>query len=193
MTTFRVNTLCRRVNLAVVAAAALLWTGPGESADPYLLTHELPLGLYDCPAQTKCPLPEDSAVAWIGGTPRGHLFVVTAPCAEPRACESWVVEKTANGVEVLLGMTGEYMLRKSGGAYPLIETREQKSTHEVVAVEFAWRHGAYVEGDTRSVFAVDGIECGTRSECHDAALAAVAVRPERALKIWEQVHGVSWY
>jgi hypothetical protein len=40
---------------------------------------------------------------------------------------------------------------------------------------------------------VDGVECGTREECRRAASEAIAQKQvDRAVRIWENVGGVSW-
>ena len=184
----------RHISATLLAWAALVWTGAGESADPSLQLHELPLGLGECAQRVECPLPATTAIAWIGRTPRGHLFMVNAPCAGGDAdCASWIVEKTAAQVSVLLGMNGPFELRKNARSYPEVILREAVSAHEINTVHFSWREGAYAEGEVRSEYLVDGVACGTRTECNDAALAALSVRPSRSLKIWEQVHGVNWY
>jgi hypothetical protein len=50
-----------------------------------------------------------------------------------------------------------------------------------------------VRAESRLVYRVDGVECGEPDQC--AAAAREALRRdevERALKIYERVHGVSW-
>lgn len=184
----------RYIGAALLGAATLVWTGAGESADPNLRLHELPLGLGECSQRVECPLPTTTAIDWIGRTPRGHLFVVSAPCADRDAeCASWIVEKTPAQVSVLLGVNGPFELRKNARSYPEVILREAVSAQEINTVQFSWRDGAYVEGEARAEYLVDGVACGTRTECNETARAALATSPSRSLKIWEQVHGVNWY
>lgn len=183
----------RYIGAALLGWVSLVWTGTGESADPTLRVHELPLGLGECPQRVQCALPAATQINWIGRTPDGHLFVVNAPCVGGDECASWIVEKTGAQVAVLLGVNGPFELRKNTRSYPEVILRETVSAHEVSTVQFNWHEGAYVEGEVRTEYLIDGVACGTRMECNDAALAAFAVRPSRSLKIWEQVHGVNWY
>jgi hypothetical protein len=40
---------------------------------------------------------------------------------------------------------------------------------------------------------VDGVECGTREECRRSASEAIAQKQvDRAVRIWENIGGVSW-
>ena len=46
---------------------------------------------------------------------------------------------------------------------------------------------------TRRMYEVNGVECGTLEECDNVARRALqAQHVDRAQRIWQQVHGVSW-
>lgn len=187
--------MCVHIRNCLTGIAVIVgvgWTGLGESADPMLKVADLPLGLVACAPQARCALPGDTKVEWVGRTPRGHLFIVAPPCVKA-GCEAWLVEKGSGQAQALLGVSGQYQILRGTQGYPDVRVRNDVSATEISSTRFHWKDGAYLQAETETLFRVDGEECGTRNECLAAAQAALAVRPARALKIWETVDKVSWF
>lgn len=182
--------------LSGLALLSLLWTAPGETSDPLLEARELPLNILDgCATQdTACREGREFATRWVGRSPAGNLFVVwRTSCAGSADCRAWVVEKTASGANTLLGLSGEYHLNREAGPYPTVRVRMAVSDSQNHHVRYEWRGARYVRTDSRMVYRVDGAECGTQDECREAAREAMRRQQvDRAVKIWERVHGVSW-
>jgi hypothetical protein len=58
---------------------------------------------------------------------------------------------------------------------------------------YEWNGKAYDRTASRLVYNVDGVECGTREECRRSASEAIAQKQvDRAVRIWENIGGVSW-
>jgi len=183
------------------AAAAALWTAAGETSDPVLNSNELPADI----ATSACNPPmvsdevwacqvQDYANRWIGKTARGDLFVVLGSfCAADDGCRAWLVEKSGTGVTTLLAMNGKFHLRRGANAYPVVETHTEISALNNAYNRFEWNGAAYARTDSQLLYKVDGNECGTREECSNVARKALQHEDiDRAVKIWENVHGVSW-
>ena len=178
-----------------VAIAAFAWTAAGETSDPVLTARELPLDIVgDCAQQVSCHSEKEFLSRWIGRTDRGDLFLVSSPaCAEVIGCRAWLGEKTAHGAATLLAVAGEFRFQRGGGAYPTILQRTEISATHSAYSSFEWTGAKYTRTENRMVYRVDGVECGTQSECGNAAREALRQeRVERAVKIWESVQGVSW-
>lgn len=178
------------------AVGALAWTAAGETYDPALSARELPLEVTGgCLATDAGPCREDQyATRWAGRTARGDLFVVTpAACADRNGCRTWLIEKTAREAIVLLALDGRAALRRGAGAYPAVELRTELSATQVSYVRFEWGGQQYTRADTRLVYRVDGVECGTEEQCQRVAQEAFDAQDvDRAVRIFESVHRVSW-
>jgi hypothetical protein len=181
---------------SVLAATSAVWTAPGETSDPLLSARELPLEILEvcAPQAAACLEAREFSSRWIGRTPDGNLFLVLhTPCEEAGACRAWVVEKTARGASTLLALSGEYRLSRGSGAFPAIQLRTVLNESQNHHARYEWRDSRYVRTDSRVVYRIDGAECGTRDECREAAREAMRRQQvDRAVKIWERVHGVSW-
>lgn len=179
---------------SLIALAALVWTAAGETSDPLLALTELPPDVVaDCR-----PRPEgngcDSSLTrhWLGRAAQGELFLVAhAGCT--RDCAAWLVQRSAGGMRTLLAITGEFRLARVAGPFPAVQVRHEVSTAAVHYTRYAWNDGDYVPVETRRVYRVDGVECGSAAECDAAARAALAHgNSDRAVRIYEQVHGIGW-
>jgi hypothetical protein len=187
--------------LATLATAlpALLWTATGETSDPVLLERDLPAEVVGrCLDQVAGQSPAcgpDSYLSkfWVGRAADANLFLVRLqPCADG-PCRAWLVAKTARGVSVLLATSGELSLSSGNGAYPAVQTYSNVSAGQSLVSRFDWNGHQYTRTDAHVVYSVDGQECGSAEECNAAAHDALNVRKiDKALRIWEQVHGVSW-
>ena len=183
------------------AAAAALWTAAGETSDPVLNSNELPADITASACNPSmvsdgagaCQV-QDYANRWIGKTARGDLFVVMGSfCAADDGCRAWLVEKSAMGASTLLAMNGKFHLRRGTNAYPVVETHTEISALNNAYNRFEWNGAAYARTDNKLLYKVDGKECGTREECGNVARKALQHEDiDRAVKIWENVHGVSW-
>jgi hypothetical protein len=184
------------------AAAAALWTAAGETSDPVLNSSELPADIVtDACNLSKgsdeagaCQV-QDYANRWIGKTVRGDLFVVMGSfCATDDGCRAWLVEKSRTGAtSTLLVMSGKFHLRRGANAYPVVETHTEISALNNAYNRFEWNGAAYARTGSKLLYKVDGKECGTREECSNVARQALQHEDfDRAVKIWENVHGVSW-
>lgn len=178
------------------ALAALAWTGTGESADPVLHARDLPLTITQSCYESDC----DQAfnVRWLNDTPSGHLFLVSSDRCDGGAACGWLVEKTRRGVDSLLAFQGRFRLVNNGHAHPDVAVKSYVSATELAYSYYRWKlapdgRGAYVKSAARRLYEVDGAECGTASQCQDAAVGAVRDgEVGKALRIYEKVEGVSW-
>lgn len=189
-----------RTFLIVLALPALVWTGTGESSDPQLQPMELPADiLNDCPvvAMTATHSPcrrADFRTQWIGPTPRGDLYWVARDICGPEGCRNWLVVRThSGGVLTLLAVTGELRLEFGQENFPVVQTRLELADSYTSYNRFEWSSEQYVRTETRLVHRIDGFECADESQCLTAAQEALREQhPDRAVRIWQQVHGVNW-
>lgn len=181
------------------ALAALVWTAAGETSDPVLLDRDLPLEVVGhCLESSRsrdrgCGPDGYYARFWVGRAGDANLFLVRRkPCAE-NACQAWLLAKTGRGVNVLLATSGELALSPGLGPFPAVQTYSSVTAGQSLVSRFDWNGHQYTRTDARIVYSVDGEECGSAEQCREAAQDALNVRRiDRALRIWEQVHGVSW-
>lgn len=148
-----------------------------------------------------CPQPENCQIGlgdhqshWISQTGNGQLYlVVQTDCARTNRCNAWFVERSARGLAARLNIEGQFKVLNSGTAIPDVQTRRSLSDNEMEYTRYSWKAGTFVRVETRNVFLVDGEECGSALECYQkAALAHKNRNTDKALKIWEQVHKLSW-
>lgn len=179
---------------SLLAFAALVWTAAGETSDPLLALTELPADVVaDCrprPESNGC----DTALTrhWLGRAPQGELFLVARPGCT-RDCAAWLVQRSASGTRTLLAITGEFRLARVVGPYPAVQVRNEVSTAAVSYTRYAWNGSGYTPVETRRVYRVDGVECGTADECDAVARAALANgKSDRAVRIYEQVRGIGF-
>lgn len=183
----------------VSALPALFWTAAGETSDPFLLDRDLPLEVVshclDGAADRDHGCSPDGSYSkhWVGRAGDANLFLVRLrPCADG-ACRAWLLAKTTRGANVLLATSGELSLSPGVGAFPTVQTVSNVSPSQNVVSRFDWNGHQYTRTDARVVYSVDGQECGSAAACREAAQDAMNVRKiDKALRIWEQVHGVSW-
>ncbi len=130
---------------------------------------------------------------WVSRTRFGNLFLVVRSDCGAGDCGAWFVERTARGVGMRLNVGGRFRVLSSKGAIPDVETWKEVSDSEVVYTRYTWVAGTFVQADSRTVYRVDGVECGTALQCYETARAAYENRrTDKALHIWEKVHKVSW-
>lgn len=182
----------------IVSFAAIVWTGAGETSDPDLAVREIPADIASGCAVSAvgeleaCHQPEFNR-RWVGKTARGDLFVVTNELCAGRGCRAWLVEKADGSAITLLAFDKTFRLRQTAVGYPVIETYSELSATQGAYSRFEWTGATYARTASRLVYQVDGLECGTREECSSAAGQALKQHQvDRAVKIWESVHGVSW-
>jgi hypothetical protein len=171
-----------------------LCTGNGESANPSLAPAELPAVILDDCVSGAAPCGENSFdIDWVGRIADGHLFLVTRACGSGN-CDGWLVAKDARGdTQVVLAIAGEVRLEHGVGEYPIVRTRAALSDNYVSYTRYEWSDGQYARTETRLAHRVDGIECGGEDDCDAAAKRALREQqPARAVRIWQQVHGVNW-
>lgn len=177
-----------------MALIGLAWTGAAETSNPLLDAAELPSSiLEECYARDVCEIDEEYVIHWLDKTPQGNAFLVMpATCGSVDQCTGWLVEKTAQ-VSILLTMEGRYRLVKGKQGYPNVHVKKPLGEGRISYSRFEWRQDRYVKISTKELYTIDGKECGTSDECHQAALReAQHENPEQALKIWETVHRISW-
>lgn len=147
-----------------------------------------------------CTLPEGCEAAlpgfsmhWVSKTRTGNLFLVVRSDCNAGDCGAWFVERTARGVGMRLNVDGRFRVLNSKGAIPDVETWQDVSDSEVVYTRYRWVAGTFVKADSRTVYRVDGVECGTALQCYETARQAYERHmTDKALNIWEKVHKVSW-
>ncbi|MBI3899779.1 MAG: hypothetical protein HY308_15995 [Gammaproteobacteria bacterium] len=197
----RQMTKARSWSLSIIAGLALyavLGSGVGESSDPTLRVAELPVEvLNDCAA---VPVAASSAtcadagyqIRWLSHTPHGHLFLVEHDRCNADGCRAWLIEKQAGGTQVLLALVGEYRLDRNG-AYPSVQLRAELSNSYTSYNRYTWDGNGYTRSETRMAHRVDGFECASEDDCERAAQQALNHNQvDRAVRIWQQVHGVDW-
>lgn len=183
----------RPVWVALLAVAALFWTGQGESANPILSAMELPLNIVSDCRDDCAGNPRPFTIHWLGRTERGNLYVVTRARCEDDACGAWVVEKTRRGVGTLLSIEGRFKLVHRDLPFPDVQVEKDLSEVEAAFARYEWRGGAYVLAEDKHIYRVDGVECGTADQCNQTALDAMRNRHAgHAVRIWETVHKISW-
>jgi hypothetical protein len=182
----------------IAGFAALIWTGTGETSDPVLADREIPADIAShCAVSATgvleaCHQPEFTR-RWVAKTGRGDLFMVTNELCQESGCRAWLVEKSENGVNTLLAFDKTFRLQGAEGGYPVIEAYSEISFTQGAYSRFEWNGAAYARTANRLVYQVDGTECGTREECNAVAREALKLQQvDRAVKILENVNGVSW-
>ena len=182
----------------IAGFAALIWTGNGETSDPALADREIPADIASrCAVSVAgelevCHQPEFIR-RWVAKTGRGDLFVVTNELCQGSGCRAWLVEKAGGSAVTLLAFDRSFRLQEGAGGYPLIETYSEISSSQGAYSRFEWNGAAYARTANRLVYQVDGSECGTREECNTVAREALKQHQvDRAVKILENVNGVSW-
>lgn len=188
--------------IAPFALAACLWTAAGETSDPVLSARELPAEIRnDCAAApvsanatSTCAGEDNYNSRWVGrGAGGDDVFVVVRTPCETAGCRAWLVQRSGEVTRTLLAVTGEFRLQRTANVYPAVQERTALSNDYVRYSRFVWNGTGYVRADTRLVHAVDGFECGTTDECNEAARAALQENDaDRAVRIWQHVHGVAW-
>ena len=186
------------LNTLIIGCAAIVWTGTGESSDPVLADRELPAAI-----TSSCTLAMAGVAnacretafdrRWVARTARGDLFLVANERCRGADCRAWLVERNATAATVLLDFDARFRLREDSNGYPVIESYAGMSATEGVYHRYEWNGKAYDRTASRVVYNVDGVECGTRAECRQAANEAITRKQvDRAVRIWENVGGVSW-
>ena len=186
------------LNTLIIGFAASVWTGTGESSDPVLADSQIPVDI-----ASTCALTQAGDIGacdqhafgrrWVAKTVRGDLFIVTNERCTGSACRAWLVEKSDSSATTLLSFEATFRVREGKGNYPAIESYTAMSATEGAYSRYEWTGKAYARTDSRLVYNVDGVECGTREECRLAASEAVTQKQvDRAVRIWENVGGVSW-
>lgn len=185
----------RRLTLSPLIGAALFcWTLVGETSSPTLSARELPRDILNGCDPTICATQDEFRSNWVGRTQDGDLFVVGPRACAPDDCLHWLVLKRQSGAKSLLEMRGGYRLHRTSGYYPSVELRTHSiDEDDLVRAHFEWNGIEYARTRVQRVYEVNGVECGTREECHATAERAFrAQQTDRALRIWQKVHGVSW-
>lgn len=178
----------------VLGTALFCWTLVGETSLPTLSALELPRDVLNgCDAPT-CESKDEFRSHWVGRTHDGDLFVVGRSVCLPDDCPHWLVVKRQSGTQSLLELRGSYRLHRTSGHYPTVELRTRGGDEEdALRVRFEWNGSYYTRTSLQRVYEVNGVECGTRDECHAVAERALRThQTDRALRIWQKVHGVSW-
>ncbi len=148
-----------------------------------------------CTLAEECPPVLDGArLHWLSRTGNGDLYLVLrADCRGPGQCGAWFVERTARGMVARLNVEGRFQVLPSGKAVPDVQTWQVREENEFEVTRYSWSAGVYRRVETRTVYSVNGEVCGSSLECHQKARGAHRERrTDEALRIWEQVHNVSY-
>jgi len=177
----------------LVGAAVLGWTAAGETSNPLLSTRELPREILNECGPAACTAEHEFRVNWVGRTPRGNLYVVARSVCVPGSCTNWLVEKGEGAARTLLDLPGTFRFHRVTGRYPAVDLQVRQHDDGMLRERFEWNGREYARTLSQPVYEVAGVECGTRDECHASAERAYGTQNvDRALRIWQQVHGVSW-
>ncbi|MHB8622182.1 MAG: hypothetical protein ACYC9J_12295 [Sulfuricaulis sp.] len=182
----------------ITGVIAVFWTSAGQTSDPVLAMREIPVQVINsCAASSAGGLeacqPSEFSRRWVGRTGHGDLFLVTNDLCTETGCHAWLVEKNTGIATILLTFDSSFRLHQDPDGYPVIESYSEISATEGAYSRFEWNGAGYTRTANRLVYLVDGKECGTREECSlqaDKALKRQQV--DRAVRIWQDVHGVSW-
>jgi hypothetical protein len=177
----------------MLGLTAFGWTADNEAVSTTGLDAELK-------PEIGCALPESCEAAlpglsmhWVSKTRAGNLFLVVRSECGPGGCGAWFVERTTRGVGMRLNVDGRFRVLNSKSSIPDVETWKEVSDSEVVYTRYSWVADTFVKSDSRTVYRVDGVECGTALQCYETARDAYQNRmTNKALNIWEKVHKVSW-
>ncbi len=181
---------------ALLAVATFTWMDRGEGVGAAMILQDSELQT----AESTCTPPENCRMVagsflthWISRTNSGNLFLVMETnCTDASRCSSWIVERTGRGVGMRLNIEGQFRVLNSGKPIPDIQTRRDLSETESTYTRYTWVAGAFLKAETRTVYRVNGVECGTALECYQTAVEAHQKRmTDKALRIWETVHKVS--
>jgi hypothetical protein len=148
-----------------------------------------------CNPPERCQMAQDGYTThWISRTGSGNLYLVLpTDCRASGHCGAWFVERTARGVATRLNLEGEFRVLNSGQPVPDVQVVRALSESEAEVTRYTWKFSTFVASETRHVYRVDGEECGTALECYQKAQAAHQNRhTDKALKIWEKVHNLSF-
>lgn len=182
--------------LATLLGSALAGFVPGH--DPAVVSGfdtGAALDWQACASAGACATPSANLTTqWVSRTQSGNLFlVVQKQCSDPQRCSAWLVERTARGTDMRLDIEGQFQVVNSGQRIPDVQTWRAVADNETVYTRYRWVGGTFLKVETRHVYNVDGVECGTAMECYQVAAEALQHhQTDKALKIWEQVHNVSW-
>ena len=170
-------------------------TSSGESSNPTLGVAELPADvLRDCAADAT-PCQEDNfKIHWVARLPEGHLFLVKLAHCDDESCDSWLIAKNERGeTRVMLSVAGDVRVEQGTGKYPIVRTRAELSENYTSYARYDWSDGHYARTETRLMHRIDGFECAGEDDCDAAATRALRDKQAgRAVRIWQQVHGVNW-
>jgi len=180
-----------------VALLLQAWTTGNEvlsGADPRKTMNTRTLS---CPAAHACPPIVDGArLHWVGRTENGDLFLlVRADCVDGEQCSAWFVEQTPRGMAARLNVDGRFRVLhgKSTSTVPDVQAWRTVSENEFEVTRYSWSAGVFNRVEKRTVYIVDGEECGNALDCYQKARAAHREhRTGRALRILEKVHNLSF-
>lgn len=143
----------------------------------------------DCP-----PVMDGAQLHWLSRTGNGDLYLLLrADCRGGAQCGAWFVERTARGMVARLNVEGRFQVLPSGKAVPDVQTWQDRSENEFEVTRYSWSAGVFRRVETRTVYSVNGEVCGSSLECYQKAQGALRERrTDEALRIWEQVHSVSY-
>lgn len=178
---------------AVLGTSLMGWTASNGTANPGMDSNEASFPSFECVQSDTCTV-ADGQTRWLGRTPAGNLYlVIQASCADANRCRTLFVERTAHGTGATLDVEGRFQLVRNGKRVPDVQTWREISENEIVKTRYTWVAGTYRKAESRTIYRVDGVECGTAAECNDLATRAHQQQhTDRALRIWETVHKISW-
>lgn len=148
-----------------------------------------------CTLAEECPpVMDGTRLHWVSRTGNGDLYLLLrADCRGGAQCGAWFVERTARGMVARLNVEGRFQVLSSGKAVPDVQTWQDRAENEFEVTRYSWSAGAYRRTETRTVYSVNGEVCGSSLECYQKAQGALRERrTDEALRIWEQVHNVSY-
>ncbi|BAU47077.1 hypothetical protein SVA_0496 [Sulfurifustis variabilis] len=186
--------MLRRTLTACFAVASFGWTVSGETSDPTLAARDLPADIASECRPAGCAREGGYVTRWIGRARAADLFLVLRETCESEGCPAWLVRRDPAGTTTtLLTLSGEFRFDTAAGPYPAVHTRTELTAAYASYNRYEWDGTRYVRMHTRLVHRVDGVECGNETECDAAAREALAGgAPDRAVRIWQEVHGVAW-
>lgn len=148
-----------------------------------------------CIAGVGCvPGGEGFRMHWVSHTGGGELYLmVRKDCRTGTDCGALFVENTSRGLAARLNVAGKFQVLPRDNAVPDVQAWRPVRDNEYEVTRYRWSAGIFQKVEQRSVFFVDGRECGTALDCYSEAQAAHKDhQTDRALRILEKVHNVSY-
>jgi len=178
--------------MALLASAWTPWAGSSPSDVTQEMFSQVP---NRCISGAGCIAgSEDFRMHWVSQTGNGNLYLmVRKDCRDGSDCGALFVENTSQGLAARLNIAGRFQVLPRGESVPDVQSWRAVRDNEFEITRYRWSAGIFQKVEQRTVYYVDGRECGSAMECFAEAQAAHQNHhTDRALRILDTVHNVSY-